>query len=246
MGSDMPGSRPVFKIVRYGVMVFFIGAQFYLIFVKRHDTMILDVYPNAVPSPRIFADHTVGQTFVAKSDGLARIDVMVGTYMKTLRNDIYFELWQIRPGRRLVRQAEIRGSEVQDNLYAAAKFEPLPASRGSEYEFEVSLPAAAAEDSISLWMTGRNLYREGTLLVDGVPARGDLAFRAYARRSLASELGRIVNKYPRMLSSPFAFACLVVIFEAIQVAFLWWLMNYLFGGFAAAPRPKVESGKTDA
>ena len=230
------------------VLVFlFILMQIYLLGFKRHDTLFLDVYPNDTPGPQVYGPRLVGQTFLVKKNGLARIDLMVGTYGRTIRNDLIFRLSETKPAKALLVEKAVPGSELRDNLYVSVAFKPLRRSRGKEFKLEVGSPDAAPDNAVSLWMNARDIYREGGPLFNDAPAQGEFVFRAYAKRTILAELGRIVAKYPGILGSPFALVTIVVFFEAVQVYFLWSLLGFLFSRESAPRRPsegpKEETGK---
>jgi hypothetical protein len=75
---------------------------------------------------------------------------------------------------------------------------------------------------MALWMNNGNIYPGGTLMINGAPASGDLIFRVYARRTVASELGRIVAENPGPLGSPVLFVFVILLLEA---ALLWTIVS---------------------
>jgi len=220
-------------LLKSGIVILFVLMQAFLIFLKRHPTLVLDVHPNNTPSPRVFGDHEVGQTFIARSNDLFRIDLMIGTYMQTIKGDVVFRLSEISPERRIICEGAIKGPGIKDNLYQPVEFKPIRRSNGRKYELAVFSPDSTVENSVSLWMNSRDIYRDGELLIDGLLARGDLVFRAYAKRPVIAELGRIVGNYPGILGSRVLLVAVILIFEAVQIALLRMLLNYLWSGGAA-------------
>jgi hypothetical protein len=214
---------------KIGLSAFFILTQFYLLAWRKYDTFFLDVYPNDTPGPRISGALTVGQTFLARENGLARIAVMAGTYGQTIREDLVFRLWEEAPGGTLVAEKTIPGPSLEDNLYVSVRFDRIRNSRGKVFAFTLSSPGAETDNSISLWMNGRDIYREGEAFVNGRPVRGEFIFRAYAKRPVIAELGRIAGKYQGFPGSAAVLATAVVLFEAVQLYFLWALLGFGLG-----------------
>jgi len=232
-----PAQISKFPRGRLILVVLFVLMQVFLLGLKKHETLFLDVYPNDTPGPRVYGPRLVGQTFVVKKNGLARIDLMVGTYGRTIRNDLIFRLSETKAAKALLVEKAVPGSELRDNLYVSVAFKPLRRSRGKEFKFEVGSPDAAPDNAVSLWMNARDIYREGGPLFNDAPAQGEFVFRAYAKRTILAELGRITAKYPGILGSPFALVTIVVFFEVVQVYFLWALLGYFFGRESAPRRP---------
>jgi len=208
----------------------FVLLQVYLIGIARHETLFLDVSPHDTPSPRIFGPRKVGQTFSVRKNGLSRLDVLVGTYGRAVGADLRFELWEVKPAEILAAETTIPASALKDNLFASAVFKPVRRSEGKTYKFAVSAPGAAGDDSVSLWMSSRDIYRGGETLFNDSPAGGDIVFRAYAKRPVIAELGRVTSKYPGILGSPLVFVLAAVLSEGILIYFFWRLLGGLFGG----------------
>jgi len=215
---------------RVAVLAAFVLLQVCLLGVVRHETLVLDVFPNDTPSPRIFGPRNVGQTFIARKNGLSRLDFLVGTYKQAIGMSLSFQLWEVGGTGALAAEKAIPGSELKDNLYTPVRFRPIRRSKGKTYKFIVSAPEAAAENSVSLWMNGRDIYREGEPLFNGSPAAGDFVFRAYAKRTVLAELGRITSKYPGFLGKRGPFVLAVLFVEAALIFFFWRLLGYFFGG----------------
>jgi len=233
----MPAPRRTVEFLKAGVLVIFVLLQVYLLFFKRHDTLALDVNASDVPSPRVFGENRIGQSFVSPSGGLARIDLLLESAKRTIGNDIGFRLSETVPEKKVVREATIKGPDVKDNLYYPVEFKSLPDSKGRTYEFVLSSSASGFDNSVSVWMNNRDIYPGGSLLFNGAPARGDLAFRVYAKRPIIAEMGRIVSKYPGILGSRFFLAVVIVFFEAAAFVLLRMLLDFLFAGDRSVARP---------
>jgi hypothetical protein len=217
-----------FQLVRYTVLVLFIALQLFLIFLKKHDALDLDIAPNNVPSPQIFGRNQIGQTFIAKRNDLARIDIMLGTHGRLNSGPVTFRLWELSSPRKQKLNFTFDASEVRNNLYHTLKFDPIRDSRDKAYYFLLTAPNASEGNSISAWMNNQNIYREGSYWFQNQESEGDLVFRVYTKRPIAQELGRIVRNYSGIFASKTALIFAIFFFETAQVLMLWWLLGYIF------------------
>ena len=209
-----------FAAGRIGVIGLFVLFQMYLIFVKKHEALDIDAYPNSQPTANIYAYHKVGQTFVAKRNNLCRIDVMLGTHGRKNDKDVFFQLWQQTPQKKLVAQKEFNASAVTNNLYNTIKFLPVDKSREEEFYFFLYSPDSIPENSICAWMNGKNIYDGGNLILNDRPHIGDLVFRVYSRRPVYTEIGRIVRNYSGVFGNKYVLIFVIVIFLFVQVLVL--------------------------
>jgi len=240
-GGRGPGHCPGVHFRREGssldwkmiVVALFIFMQVYLIFIKKHDALDIDTWPNTIPTPDIQGLYDVGQTFIAERDGIARIDVMVGTYGRANTKGLIFELRELRGEAEkvsiLARVVKVSPVGLMNNLFNPIRFEPVDDSRGKRYRFTLSSPESTPEDSICLWMNTKDIYRWGHMVYNQAQAKGDLVFRVYSRRTVGSELGRIVKNYPGIFGSKTFLIIVVIAFEIAQVLMLIYLLNLFFG-----------------
>jgi hypothetical protein len=217
-----------FHLLRLTVLFLFILLQFYLIFVKKHDALDLDIAPNKDPTPPIYGIYQIGQTFIAKRDGLARIDIMLGTHGRRNTGSLRFRLWELGTPRQQRADLTIEASEVKNNLYHALRFPPISDSRDKTYYFLLAAPQASPDNCLSAWMNDQNIYREGTYWFRDREAEGDLIFRVYSKRPVFTELGRIVRNYSGVFGSRTVLVFTIILFETAQVIMLWWLLGFIF------------------
>ena len=199
----------------------------WLVFVKTHDAFEIDARPNTVPSPNIMGDLKIGQTFIAPSDGLSRIDVKMATHRRTNDREVVFRLWELRPERHLVRETVFNPADTLDNLYRAFAFDPIPQSGGKTYAFTLISPASTLNNSLSVWMNEADIYPGGRAILNGQPLTGDLTFRTYSRKTPAGAWGRILAQVTGLSGSGSAvlLAAAFILFEAVQIAFLLALVG---------------------
>lgn len=207
-------------------LIIFLSFQFFFFFIKKHDCLDLDVHPNTIPTYFISGQHSIGQTFIAPSSNLNRIDIMMGTYDRQSQVKIHFFLWE-KKGKKLtlVRQGEFSAAEVKNNLYHEIKFEPIRDSKGKVYYFALSSPESTPETAISAWMNDKNIYRHGNYIFDGQEKRGDLVFRTYSRHNLISSLSRILRRHSGILASKSIFYSAIIIFECLSFLVFYLLLR---------------------
>lgn len=218
------------KAAKLAIIALFVLLQVFLVFVARHDTMDVDSYPNTVPTPNLRGGDRIGQTFKASADGLARIDVLLGTHGRANDKNIHFRVWELTPARRLAAEVVFNASDVRNNLYRTFRFAPQPHSKGGSFLFELESPASTVADSIAVWMNTNDVYKDGEFLFDDRPAGGDLTFRAYSRRPVWTELPRMARRHSGVLGSVFVLAVAVLFFEMVSVLFLKKLLDVLWKG----------------
>jgi len=225
--TDSKRLRDPLILVKYSVVFFFLLLQIYLIFVKKHDTLDLDVYPNTTPTQLIFGALTVGQTFFARSDNLCRVDIMMGTLDRQNDRDLIFSLWELGPGKALVRSATVNTSRLLNNLYNPFVFKPVRKSKNKEFAFILSSPTSWQENSVCAWINDKNIYRRGTVLLNNAAGRGDLVFRIYSKRPISTELHRIVRNYPGILGKTWFLILSILLFEVVSFLMLVKLLDLL-------------------
>jgi hypothetical protein len=217
------------KRVSLAIVALFLVGQVWLVFFARHLTLDIESYPNTIPSPRIFGEQTMGQTFVAGRAGLARIDVLLGTHRPRLENDLDFRLYEGGTDGPLLAQVRIAGPAVRNNLFHPIVFDRISGSRGRTYFFVLSAPEAKADTGASIWANPADILPAGHIVFNGQPTEGDCVFRAYARRTIAGEWSRIAGTLPGPFGSPIVFAGVALLLEAAFVLIIWKLLGLLLG-----------------
>lgn len=118
----------------------------------------------------------VEQRFICRSDGLRRIDVMVGTYARRNSHQVVFEVLDdagVVRGRREVAAAKL----VNQSFVAVPLEAPVEDSAGRTFTLRASAPDARSGNEILLWHAPSSL--EG-LTIGGAPQPGRaLTFRTF-------------------------------------------------------------------
>lgn len=216
-----------YPVAKRTFLVLFVLFQGYLIFLKRHDCLDIDVTPNTNPSFNIYGEGMLGQTFVAPKNGVGRIDLMLGTHGRENDRDVVFELRETQPDNKLITRTIFNASSVKNNLYRSFVFKRIKNSQRRTYYFLFLSPESTLENSICIWMNKRNIYKKGDFLFNHHPQRGDLIFRVYSRRPVFTELRRIVRNYSGIFGNVTFLLLAIVFFEAAQILMFSKLLDWV-------------------
>jgi hypothetical protein len=215
------------SLTKAGILIIFIVLQIYLMFINKHHTLDLEVYPNTNPSPAVWHENSVGQTFVSQRDNISRIEVMLGTFGRENNKDIVFSLWALTPEKELLAEERFNAAIVADNLFHAITFRPVPVTKNMEYYFQLMSPQSTPDNSICVWTNREDIYDQGAFIYNNQEAKGDLVFRVYSKRPVFKELGRITRNYSGIFASRAFLTAAVLIFVFIQILVLIKLLNFL-------------------
>jgi hypothetical protein len=220
MTDAKTSSRDNRILVRSLIVGLFVLMQAILVVFVKHDVLDMNIRPNTQPSLDFYGAIDIGQTFRAEGANIGRIDLLFGTHGRRVSYPVGFELYEIGPSKTLVATSGIDASSLRDNLFQAFRFPVVRGSRGKRYLIRLFASSATAANAMAIWKNSADIYPDGTMVYNGAPDSGDLIFRVYSRRAIASELGRIVAGNPGVLGSPALFAAVVLLLEA---AFIWAL-----------------------
>jgi hypothetical protein len=223
----MANRKNPFFLIKTGILFIFIILQLYLIFINKHQTLALEVYPNTNPSPAVCYENTVGQTFVPRRGNISRIEIMLGTFGRENDRDIVFSLWELTPEKRMLTETIFNASSVKNNLFHAVDFSPVAVSRDRAYAFELRSPQSTPDNSICVWMNREDIYDQGAFIYNNQEATGDLVFRVYSKRPIFKELSRVTRNYSGIFAGQVFLMAAVLLFVLIQILVLIKLLNYL-------------------
>lgn len=126
----------------------------------------------------VWADDTVGQTFVSPYPGLYRIDVRLIPAAARTAHLVTFHL-RDDPGAVEDLYAErFEASEVVRTAYRSFEFPPIADSAGRTMAFVLSAPDAEPGRGISVRRSSEDTLPGGQAYLSGTAAPGDVVFRA--------------------------------------------------------------------
>lgn len=207
-------------LVRSLIVGLFVLMQAVLVVFVKYDVLDMNIRPNTQPSLDFYGAIDIGQTFRAEGANIGRIDLLFGTHGRRTTYPVGFELYETGAARTLVAESGIDGAALRDNLYQTFRFPAVRGARGKRYLIRLFASSATAANALAIWKNPADIYPDGTMMYNGAPDPGDLVFRVYSRRTIASELGRITARNPGFLGSPALFVAVVLLLEA---AFIWAL-----------------------
>ncbi len=113
----------------------------------------------------------IGQRFVARQNGLCRIDLLVYAYDRRNTRDLLFRLWE---GGQEVAVVRLNASLVPNRGYLSFVFAPLPDSRGKRYTLTIEAPHAVAGDAVTFWHFPKAVVAGAEMTRNGRPVKGHL------------------------------------------------------------------------
>jgi hypothetical protein len=122
----------------------------------------------------------VVQTFVARWNGLRRIDLLAATHAR--RNDGLLEiaLYDDDEGDRLVWEWRFAAADLRDLDWLALEFPPQPQSGGRRHRLEIRAQDARPGRAVTLLASPANGLAPGALVLDGRPDARALRLRAFS------------------------------------------------------------------
>lgn len=148
-------------------------------------------------SQEIRGSTTVGQTFMAPFDGLYRIDVSLGTGGRANTKDLLFHLRTAPEATEDLASGIVNASTLKQDAWTAFEFPPLRDSGGRRFYFFLESPASQPGDTLSVFRSRQNNYRDGAYYLDGALAEGDLTFTIRCRPSPAGWLSGLLRLLAR-------------------------------------------------
>lgn len=151
---------------------------------------------SSTPAGDLYGSHTVGQTFAPQHGGLSSIEVLLVDHgAESGRPNVPLELKLCRDllCQEEVARTTIPAEAIAHNLSYRFRFPRQGDSAGRTYVLWVAAPQAATPARATLWAHSTDLYPDGTLLLDGQTAAGDLSFWTYYDADAGSLTGELLR-----------------------------------------------------
>jgi hypothetical protein len=176
-----------------------------------------------IPTGPIRSGHTISQSFVAEKDRLCAIEFLGATYgipisSGTIRVTIVRSGVQ-SPGTVAVRQIDARS--IADNHYVRVDFPPVPDSAGQHFVMSIEPQNVPPGAMFAVWLTQKDTYRNGEVLVDNSKPPGDLVMTVIHQSSVVETVT----------------SCLTVFSVSVLIAVYFWAI-----GLAVLLMFKAEAG----
>ncbi len=132
----------------------------------------------------IFGDKKIGQTFLAEARGLTGVDLFLATYARTNTFPVIFHLKETPHTPTDLFTQTLPARQIRNNAYHRFRFPAIPDSQGKSYYFFLESPESRPGNAITAWCYSEDLYKNGSLFINGVEEKGDLTFRTVYESSL--------------------------------------------------------------
>ncbi len=149
------------------------------------------IYPKKIYeriAGEIYNEVKVGQTFVAKFDNLARIDVLFANYSSRPNNaDLVFHLFEM-PSRKELATIKINTKEIEDNAWHQFAFKPIDNSKDKKYLFYIDSKESRPGNAVTVRYQEPGEYSQGEMYLSRTgdlldpkskKANADLGFELY-------------------------------------------------------------------
>jgi len=131
----------------------------------------------------------IGQSFVARRDGLHRIDVLVGTYGRRNTRDVILHLKDSPTASHDLAAVRVNACLLPDNHYVRFVFKPQPESRGKSYYFYLESPDSVPGDAITVWAYSDVDLPDAKRYQNGRLCEGQLIFGLFYVDDRVGEVG---------------------------------------------------------
>jgi hypothetical protein len=133
------------------------------------------------PAGELLPGREVGQTFVAREDGLQAIDVPVATYARANQGRLRLELRSAPDTSQVLASHEVDVSTLVDNQHLSFLFPPIPDSADRSFYLALEAVGSAPGNAVTVWTSGMDSYHAGSLWEGGEELEGDLCLRLHSR-----------------------------------------------------------------
>ncbi len=121
--------------------------------------------------------HSHGQRFISPHDGLCGVELAFGTFARINSGPVVFHL-RTNPGAPTdLATVTVPAYALADGQMHRFAFPPIPDSQGRWFYVMVEAPQGVPGDAVTLWARVLPPGVPGGRYEDGLPARGDLAYR---------------------------------------------------------------------
>jgi hypothetical protein len=190
----------------------------------------------------LVASAQVGQTFVAKYPGLARVQVKLATYGRRNAGPLIFHLRVAPDAADDLVVLTLDAAEVENTVYHTFKFPPIRDAAGRSFYFYLEAPQAKRGNAITAWGVTEDVYPDGAAVLQGVqgPDVRDLTFRLEYDPPLMDRLNIVLARLAQSKPAMWGVQWLYILLAAAYVVLLYTLfVRAMRNGF-----PDKQDGTT--
>ncbi len=161
-----------------------------------------------IPVGPLITGEEFAQSFTAKRNGLAAIEVLVADYGKPIRaGNIVASLRLASDLKRVLASEAVPATAVNDNHYLQFNFPVMPHSVGRRYLFTLTSQNLPPGSRFMVWLTAHDAYAGGEASINGKKQPGDMIFTASDRASIAD----LVWRYAVVVAASLSISAYLVI-----------------------------------
>jgi len=112
------------------------------------------------------------QTFFSPSENLSEVDVKLATFGRD--NFCFITLQLVDDAGQSIASRKLPCQAVVNNAYFPVKFSAVRDSANRMYKVRVTAEGAMPGNAVTIWASDQDAYPQGSLLINGRPAAGDL------------------------------------------------------------------------
>ncbi len=131
------------------------------------------------PSPNLYPDLEVGQSFVSPHSLLWRVEVLLGTHQRVNCCTICFLLREDGPLGAIVARASLSASAVEDGSWHSLEFPPIEESAGKRYHLSAYSPDSGLRNALCWWRNPESTLADSPAWYNGRKVDGTFCFRTF-------------------------------------------------------------------
>lgn len=160
-------------IISFIFLIFIFGE----IYANNTDFVGLDIKSEENTVGTITIDNSIKQTFISEYNGLTKLEVLLGTYVRN--NDSKFNIILLDEQEKLICSKTVYATNIPDNSYFTFDFDSINDSQGKVYHLMLTSDTEDISNAITAWATFNDNYSDGKLYMNGGEVGFDLAFRVF-------------------------------------------------------------------
>lgn len=160
-------------IISFIFLIFIFGE----IYANNTDFVGLDIKSEENTVGTITIDNSIKQTFISEYNGLTKLEVLLGTYVRN--NDSKFNIMLLDEQEKLICSKTVYATNIPDNSYFTFDFDSINDSQGKVYHLMLTSDTEDISNAITAWATFNDNYSDGKLYMNGGEVGFDLAFRVF-------------------------------------------------------------------
>lgn len=194
----------IFTLALLLFVLFQFGELFYKISSKQE-------YNNTVQNlgeeviGEIYGAIEVGQSFISNEDNISSVEVLMGTFGRNNFSTIEYGIKDNETGQII----EVHNEDaflVKDNEYHKFKFNNLKNTKNREYYFYIKIPDADYNNSVTIYKSKSDAYKDGYLYLNGKSENGDMALKINSKEA-----------YPR------TYTVIIIFVGLLGLVFFWYI-----------------------